>query len=392
MNQRERILSLLVGGMLVGAVVWWGLGKYRSAIKRRTNEIASLEDRKAQLIEQRLQGEYANRQMGEYMVRSLPGDAQTAQSRYQKWLLSVMQENDLTEQSVDPTSPRSIGGLYRQFAFRVQGKAKAPDLVDLLHAFYAKDYLHRIRTLSVRLGRSGDFNVEMTVDAIGLENTSSEMPEPGTDSWAVVDTVDAYRDQILNRNLYEPPNNAPAFAGSDKVEVIVGRKNSSPLVFKDPEGQELAYELVEGPKELVSIDERSGTLQVESAEKKSFEVLVRATDNGYPKRVTEQKLTVNVVDPPPPPAPEPPKLKFDDAKQTVLTGLVQGRGEWEAWMHVRTRDKTLKLHVGDSFEIGSVKGTVVEVNSKFAVLESGGKKFELKIFGNLSEGANAEIK
>ena len=66
--------------------------------------------------------------------------------------------------------------------------------------------------------------------------------------------------------------------------------------------------------------------------------------------------------------------------KTVLTGLVQGRGEWTAWLNVRTRDKTLKLRVGDSFEIGSVKGKVVEVSSRSAVLEAEGQKFELKLF------------
>lgn len=394
MNQRERILSLLVGGLIVGSAVWWALGKYQSAIKTRTNQIASLKNRQSELNEQRLQGEYANRQMGEYIVRSLPSDPETAQSRYQKWLLGVMQDNNIAEQSVAPTSSRLMGELYRQFSFRVQGNAQPANIVDLLHAFYAKDYLHRIRNLSLRPNRSGGLRMEMTIDAIALQNAPADLPEPGNQSWQIVQSVESYRQSILNRNLYEPPNQAPKFAGNSGLKSIVEKKTTIPLVFKDPENQNLKFELVRDAiadpwKDQVTIDSGTGTLVVQSDRTGSFEIVVRATDDGFPQRSTEQKLVVNVTDPPPPPKPEPEKLKYDDAKQTVLTGLVQGRGEWTAWLNVRTRDQTLKLRVGDAFEIGSVKGKVVEVNARSAVLESNGQQFELKLFGNLIEGAKA---
>ncbi|KAA1259420.1 hypothetical protein LF1_19520 [Rubripirellula obstinata] len=392
MTQRERFLSLLIGGLLLGSGIWWALGKYQSAIKTRNGQIASLENRQAELNEQRLQGEYANRQMGEYIVRSLPGDAETAQSRYQKWLLSAMQEHQMTDQSVDPTSSRLIGDLYRQFSFRVQGNTTSENVIDLLHAFYSKDYLHRIRSLSMRPSRTGGFRVEMTVDAIALQNAPADLAEPMRQSWQVTESAQQYRKAILDRNLYEPPNQAPKFAGKDQLDAIVEKKTTIPLVFKDQEDHEMTFELVDKPtfkdeSGSLTIDEKTGTIVVESSEKKPIEITVRATDKGYPNRSTQQKLTINIVDPPPPPKPEPLKLKFDDAKQTVLTGLVQGRGEWTAWLNVRTRDKTLKLRVGDSFEIGSVKGKVVEVSAKSAVLEADGQKFELKLFGNLSEGA-----
>ena len=121
-------------------------------------------------------------------------------------------------------------------------------------------------------------------------------------------------------------------------------------------------------------------------------MLVRAIDSGYPRRTTEQTITVRVVDPPPPPADPPAKPSFDDASQTVLTALVQGREDWTAWMHVRTRDQTLRLKIGDSFEIGSLKGTVVDVTPRYAILEVDGRRFELKPAGNLGDAAKrAEV-
>ena len=74
MTERERFLSILVGGLLAITLVWWGFGKYNAAVKSRNNQIAQLQQQQQKLNEQRLQGEYANRQMGEYMIRSLPGE------------------------------------------------------------------------------------------------------------------------------------------------------------------------------------------------------------------------------------------------------------------------------------------------------------------------------
>ncbi len=388
MTERERFLSILVGGLLAVALVWWGVGKYNTAVKARNNQIAQLQQQQQQLNEQRLQGEYANRQMGEYMIRSLPGDPEQAQSQYQQWLLDTVQENNLSNALVDANSSRTIGGLYQLLDFRVRGDADVPNLIRLLHAFYAKDYLHRIRDMSIRRTRGGDFQVEMSIDAIALLAAPNDLPKRAEPSWRVDGDVAAYIEPIMNRNLYEPPNQAPSFGGESEVEAVVGRETPLPLPFKDPEGHSIRYELVDGPQQLVRLDELSGTLRVLSDETTEFDVTVRAIDSGYPKRSSEQQMTIRVVEPPEP-EPEPPaKLAFDDATQTVLTALVQGRDEWMAWMHVRTRDQTLRLRVGDSFEIGSLKGKVVEVTPRFVMLEiDDGRKFELRPSGNLSEAA-----
>ncbi len=387
MNQRERFLAILVGGLMIAVVVWWGFGKYRSALKVRNNQIANLENEKQQLVEKQLQGEYANRQMGEYMARSLPGDPQIAQSNYQQYLLNMVQANGLTKAVVDLNSTRPIGGLYQQIDFRVQGNTTFPNFISLLHDFYARDYLHRIRDFSIRPTKEGDFRVELSIDAIALLTAPENLPPRKEPSWRVDGDATAYTEPIMNRNLFEPPNSAPRYEGRPEIEAIVGRESPAPLTFKDPEGHEMKFEFVETPPDFVSLDSRSGTLKVDSPEKREFEILVRAIDSGFPRRTTEQKLTIKVVDPPPPPPEDPPKLAFDDATQTVLTALVQGRDEWTAWMHVRTRDKTLRLKVGDQFEIGSLKGEVVAVTPRHVELEIDGRRFTLKPAGNLSEAA-----
>ena len=199
---------------MITAAVWWGLGKYKTANQRRNNEIANLQNTQERLHEQRMQGEYANRQMGEYLIRSLPGNRQKARSQYKAWLLSLLQKHELTGRSVDPTSSRKTDDVYQEFTFRVQGRTSQEQLVRLMYDFYAKDYLHRIRNLSIRPTRDSDFAVEMTVDVLALDIASESHPEPTKQSYRVENELSEYRDAILNRNFYSPPNQAPRYEGN----------------------------------------------------------------------------------------------------------------------------------------------------------------------------------
>lgn len=387
MNQRERFLAIAVGGLLAAVVLNWAFGKYQSSVRLRTNQISSLTQEQTQLSEQVLQGEYANRQMGEYMVRSLPGNPEQAASDYQQWLLDWVQENDLSKATVDRNSSRAIGDLYQQIDFRIQGDSSIPQFIELLHDFYAKDYLHRIRDFSVQPTKEGSFRIEFSVDAIALASAPNELPERTAPSWKVDSDLEAYKEKILNRNFFEPPNGAPKFDGRSDIEAIVGRESPASLPFRDPEGHQIRYEFVEAPPEGVRLDERSGTLRIMSNEKSEFEVLIRAIDSGFPRRTTEQKLNVRVVDPPPPPPPPKPKLAFDDSNQTVLTALVQGRNGSTAWLNIRTKAMTVKLRRGDEFEIGRLKGTVVETTPQYVTFEADGIRFTLEPGDNLGEAA-----
>ncbi|MCG8650521.1 MAG: hypothetical protein MI861_11860 [Pirellulales bacterium] len=390
MSQRERFLAILVGSMLGLLVVWWGLDKYRGAVRQRNNQLLSLEQDKLALGEQILEGYRSERQMTEYMVRSLPGDRERASSVYQQWLLNTGTECKIAGLNVDYTGSSSVGELYHRLGFRVLGDTDMSHLVEFLHRFYSKDYLHRIRDLSIREKSSETLNLELTIDAMVLSIASPDAEPPGDLSWQVDGDLAAYHDPIMNRNFFQPPNGAPQFSGESRIEAYVGRESPTQLVFSDPEQDDVALELVGEPPEFVELDE-GGMLRVRANEKRDFTLLVRATDNGYPNRSIEQELQVRVVDPPPPPPAPPPKFKFDDANQTILTGLVHGRGGWTAWLRVLTRDLTLKLREEDQFEIGSLKGKVVEVTSKFVVLEVDDRRFTLTPNGNLKKAADRSL-
>lgn len=391
MNQRERTLLIIVGGLIVALGFHWGFGKYRDALRFRDTRIAALTDEQQRLQEQQLQGALADRQLGEYLYRSLPGDPEKAQSDYQAWLFSWVKSGGLSEANVDAQGIQLVQDgsrdpLYRQLSFRVTGKADLPGLIELLHGFYAKDYLHRIRSLTVTQGRTEALTLTMIVDAVALNAADPKASPPEDPSWRVAADVAEYRDPILNRNFFSPPNLPPRFQGRPEIEAIVGRTTTAELAFEDPEGGRVRIELAEGAPDFVSLDSRGRRLQIEALDAGSFDLLVRATDSGYPPRTTEQRLTVRAV-PPEEPREEIAEPSFDDARMTVLTGLVEGREGWTAWLNVRTRGQIEKLRIGDGFEIGSVSGTVVAASPRYATIEAGGRRFDLKPGQSLADAA-----
>ncbi|MEM9828752.1 MAG: hypothetical protein AAF958_19355 [Planctomycetota bacterium] len=398
MNQRERTLAMLVGGLVVIVTVVWGLRKYNAAVEQRDKKIANKGFELEQMYERQLLGEEANWQMGEYVLRSLPADPQVARRTYGAWLLDLSNRSGLNNVSVDPMPLRRGGDLLNEISFKVSGKARMPETLEWLHGFYAKDTLHRISNFKLVPSRStkGQFDLKMTVDALCLTARPDDLADRQTQSFLLAGDLETYRDSILNRNLFEPPNQAPKYTGRKTLEAVAGRETTLPLTFTDPEKQTLVYELVDAPEDLpLSLDEDKGTLRVGKVDEGEFEIRVRVRDDGLPNRSVETNLVVKAELPPPPPPEAPEPLKFDDAKQTVLTALVQGKDEWTAWLHVRTRGETLRLRKGDGFEVGSVEGKLVEVTPRLIRIEVNGKVYEMKpadlLREVIPETADAEI-
>ncbi|MEM6473196.1 MAG: cadherin repeat domain-containing protein, partial [Planctomycetota bacterium] len=352
MTQRERILAILVGSLAVIGVGQWGFTKYKTALETRKSRYESLQQQTLDLKNKQERGALADRQMGEYLVRSLGSDIEQARSDYQAWLLEIVtKKHNLEGAKVGRPRTIPVGDLYQQFTFELTGSGDMSEIIAVVHELQSKDYLHRIRELDIKPNQRNElFELTALIDAVSINSAAEKTASREENSWRVEPDLVAYAEPILNRNLFEPPNKAPAFSGDRTLEATVGRDEAFTLVFKDSEGHRISYDLVEGPDN-VRLDRRSGTLRVRSDEITEFEVKVSASDNGRPMRSTEQTLLVKVVDPPPPPPEKAPPLKYDDAKQTYLTGLVQGSKDWTAWMNVRTRGKTLKLRVGDEFEV-----------------------------------------
>lgn len=431
MTQRERFLSIIIGGLIFVVAAQWIFNQYRGALRFRQNRLSSLSGEAETMQMTWLAGAEAERQMGEYKVRSLSSDPQIAQSSFQSWLLETVREVGLQDAIVDPVGDLPVGDLYRRYGFRVSGKTDLPGLVDLVYEVQARDQLHRIRELNfapvTKAARRGVSEAEfedvlsvvMVIDAISLSIAETNPPTPGDQpSWRIAQSQEDYRDSILNRNFFKPPNQAPRYRGSEQLVATIGQSNELQFEFEDPEDHEIRLTLEGDLPTWASWDEGRGRLIVsppkptedettedeasdsenvdgenvdgETTERPAgnldpIEVRITAIDNGYPSRQTTQTVMVKPQAPPPPPKPTLPSPGFDDSTQTFLTALVQGRDDWTAWMSVRTRGKTLKLKVGDEFEIGTVRGKVTGVTSRSVMIEIDGQSYELKPAEKLSE-------
>ena len=186
--------------------------------------------------------------------------------------------------------------------------------------------------------------------------------------------------------MFAPPNRPPSFNGPMQLSANLGQGSSLRVTADDPEGDRVTLSILGVPPSGLELDQQTGQLRWEKETAGTFQLTVKAEDNGYPPASVEQTFDIVISEPPPPPTPESP-TKFDDSTQTVLTALVQGGGDWTAWVKIKTQGTTLKLKPGDRFEIGSLSGSVIDVNSRFATLEVGGNRFNLRPSETLSEAA-----
>lgn len=391
MTPRERVLGIGVGSILALAGCQYVFMQYRSAVASRQARVETLDQQILEAQETLLQGAYADRMMGEYLVRSLPSDIEKARADYTRWLYEIITLVELRDASVSFTNTLPAGDLYKRHQFKLSGKTDQRGWLELMHLFYTKDYLHRISNLVVRPFREGGLFVDMTIDVIGLEAALPDLASPTTTS-PMVDSFAAYADPILNRNFFSPPNQPPKFTTPSRLTATLGQSPDLSVQAEDPEQDSVRYAIVGEAPEGLELDSRTGAIKWNPKTIGNYPLAVEAIDSGYPAQRTEQRFEIAVVNPPPPPPPakEPePTPGFDDATQTVLTALVQGGGDWTAWMKVRTLGTTVKLRPGDKFEIGRLSGTVVDVNSRFVTLESEGRRFELRPAGNLAEAAKS---
>jgi hypothetical protein len=130
MTQRERILGLGVGTVIFLAGCQYLLSLYRGAIKSRQNQVETLDRQIFESRDRLVQGAYADRMMGEYLIRSLPSDIEAARSDYSRWLSELITLVNLDDASVKfvnsvpvrDSSSDQAKTLYQKLTFEVSGK------------------------------------------------------------------------------------------------------------------------------------------------------------------------------------------------------------------------------------------------------------------------------
>ena len=386
MNQRERVLAIAVGslGVLLGGQ--YGLTVVRKQFEIKQAQVEKLTkevDDKQMIIDE---GIFSSTKLQQLKPSSLPTDVELARKQYIEWLDATV-HSVFKNPVVGNKDPRPIAGAYTKHDFTVAAIGNLDQVVSLLTKVYEKNYLHRIKGLKIGVvPQSGELRLDMEIEVAALFDADRKQNPPTTPAKKLAKLPEEYAATIVRRNIFGPENQPPKLVGSRRERVEIGRAAEGTIKADDPDkGQTVAYEFVGEPPAAAELDPQTGRWKFTPAEKGNYTLLVRAIDNGFPAKIAEQKIEIEVIDPPPPPTPVAEKPKFDAAAQTFITGIVSGRKGPEVWLFSRIENQTFNAAVGDQIELGQVKGKLVEIGKDFIVVETEGRRWTAGMDESLAE-------
>ena len=383
MTSRERILAISVGALavVVGGffVYFWMAG----GLDLRRSQIVSLQKK---LVDQKrlvAQTNAAKAKIEAAQKRSLPPQKELARTLYQDWLFDRVHDAGIADPKVAYTTQVVERDLYTAFNFTISGKGTLPQVVRLLYDIHSVDYLHRISRLSLQpMKDSKLLALSITLEAVSMQDAQDVkelVPQPAKK--LALASRDEYVKAIGDRNLFGPPNQPPQLSGLDRTTAETGRELEVTAQVKDPDvlDKSFTFRLEKSGADDARLDPATGRFRWTPRRRGTYEFAISATDDGLPAKTTTERLVVTVSDPQLPP-PVTRTLAFDEAKYTVLAGIVAKNGMSEVWLHVRPRSENqlLKLGVGQQFEVGSVKGVVKSIGLTDFIFESDGKLKKLE--------------
>ncbi len=363
MTKRERYLALGVGvvvGLLALQTVVSGITS-RWQAKQDLVDTAQAEMESMQRIE--TAGTIAERQLRQLNEKSLPTNSEILVAQYKAWLTKAALDAGVGDIKITPPDrPTRETAAYKEYKFSLTGTCRIDQWLDLMAEYYDADYLHRLQHVKLTLTKDpGVVKIVFDSHALALVGAQPDQPASGQSSGRLAKSADEYKQIILDRNPFSPPNQPPTLAGPRTFEIPRGTPWEQILKLEDPENHEVQLQF-DGDQLPEGLQLSGKTVKWTPAENGKFELALRVSDSGWPSANSVEKLTFNVVDPPKAAEPEPEPAKFDAATQAFITGLVSGRTGNEVWIHSRTEGKTHELSVGSEFEIGSVKGKIVNIN------------------------------
>ncbi len=379
MTKRERVLAIGVGVVFSLFGTQYALNSVTNRLQLKQDLVAKARGESDDMTKLATSGQIAARKIEELNSKSLPTNQETLVAQYRSWLVSLGEEVGMDDIKVTvPERPIRTTDAYAKYNFTLRGFCGTDQLVELLGKFYDKNYLHTVRSLKLAMTPQPNvFSVQLDSQALSLRGALPKQEPSAEPSGRLSMAIDEYKRIILQRNPFSPPNKPPRIATGPTHEIQRGSQWSLALEAKDPEDHPVSFELVstELPE---GLQFQQGELNWRPDKNGEYEVVVKASDSGWPGMSSERKLTLKVVDPPvEKPKEEPPK--FDVAKQAFVSAILSGRSGPEACIRSRIDGETLYLTEGSDFTLGTVKAKVVSINLKedFVELESDGARWTI---------------
>lgn len=393
MNRREKMLAAAVGALVLLAVLNVGFKRIVKQFTDRSEKITKLQteiETKQTTIHR---GRIAQRTLKACSERSLPSNAQLANTRYRAWLHEWVKKAKIQGEDVkwvrstpikdasDPTKK-----AHDRHTFTVSCEATLPQLVDLLYRFYAVDLLHRIEFAKMVPADGNQLSVNFTIEAIGMPDAPADFALTDRPSNRLAfDRVEDYQNAIVARNFYGRGNQPPKFTSSASQRGFVGQPLDVTLKADDPDKNSVRYRLEQSDIEGLRIDERSGRIDWTPSQTGEFEVQVAAIDDGIPAKEVAQTVRLEISEPPKP-AERPVRRTFDEAKYTYVTGIVEVNGRRQVWLSVRSEGKWLRLYEGETFQVGQFEGKIVKIHTRHVEIESQDTVWSVRYGQSLGDG------
>jgi hypothetical protein len=381
MTKRERYLAIAVGGVVGILALQFMISSVRGRLDAKQKRLEDLNSKIETYNRKLTDCALAGARLNALKSKSLPKE--DAPRVYSTWLREMAEAAGVQNITLDaPTTGASIrSDAFTAYRFALKGEVRLDDLIKLLHNYYDRDYLHRVQSLKINPLAKEPERVSITLvsEALALKVADLKQPPSLAHSGRVTKSFEQYRDEILRRNPFAPPNKPPQFSVSPNKDLPREREWSLELKATDPDPRHrITYQLLSDKPEGLSFSEETGKLTWTPKQNGQYELLVKAVDSGFPPKTTEQKLTLKVVDPPAvaPPAEAP---KFDAASQSFVSAILSGRDGAQVWIRTKTDNNLYKVKAGDEISIGTIKGKVIEVNvdEQFVEIESEGRRWTL---------------
>jgi hypothetical protein len=387
MTPREKVLSIGVGVALTVAVssyAWSSIQKGFALKQARVDQLRSDIMKRDTAI---TDGLMDRNKLTAITPMSLPSNSEQAVADYNEWIIDWLAKAELASPKQTYIGETPEKGVYRRFKFQVSGRGTLENLTSLLYDYYQKNYLHRISQLKISLvpREAYQLDIMLVSEVLALDVASKTQPVPTGTSHRIKRSLAEYSNEIVGRNLFSPANHPPRWSETATTEAVRGSPFNFDPGAKDVDaGQKVSYEIVGDAPQGLQIGKEGSGIAWMPDKVGTYTVTLKATDNGLPRQSSEQKLTINVVDPPP--VAEPIKeVKMDIASQAEISFLGSGREGPEAWVRSKLEGKTTYLKIGDKLTLGSVDGTVVAIGANYMELETEGKKWTVGLDENLAD-------
>lgn len=372
LTKREKILAGIVVStlLIVGLIVT--TDRVTASLDNKNDELVQLDGTIGKQAIAIKRGKAAKKQIADWRERSLPDDPTRARSLYLNWLRKRAVDVKLDGLKINTQSAGPVGDVYFRHSFGLDARGSLQQLIQFLYDFYSVDQLHRITRLSAKpINNSKQLDIKIAIEAIAIPGTSDResLPEPGPSDRLAQKDLQEYVQTIMTRSLFSPVNQAPNVDFLATQRAHPNKEIRIDIPAKDPESDELSFELDGDIPEGLELDRRgeiTWTPSDENLREEEYVVSFRVTDKGWPSKSATGMLKIAVVE-----DTDGEEEDFDPATLATVSGITRTSLGPVVWINVKTEGKVLRLRAGDEVEVGSIKGKVtkVVVEDKFAQFE-----------------------